>query len=124
MKNSANSEVPRLETATASRGSNFFIGTRRVGAGASLTPGAADLKFEGLYLSAPGGMLTWIGIYPFPVLARLLAFLTSGAGGGTGLRGLELPDELLLLRPLSPRLVSLAIKLGALAFFLGGRLKG
>jgi hypothetical protein len=86
---------------------------------------AVDLKFDGLYLSAPGGMFTWIGMYPFPVLARLFKSLGSGAiVGGTGLRGLEFPDELLLLRPLSPRRVSLAIKLGALAFFLGGRLNG
>ena len=123
MKNSASSDVPRLETDTASRGSNLFIVIRPLPAGRVPPTAPVGLeKFAGLYLSAPGGMLTWIGIYPLLLFARLLKVFGSAAvvvvGGGTGLRGLELPEEFPLVRPLS-RLVNLAIRLGALAFFLG-----
>ncbi len=77
-------------------------------------PAELDCTACGLYLSTPGGILTWMGMYPFPPFARLLMGRESVALG--------------LVLPLPPpkvcdvgdaRLANLAIRLGALAFFLG-----
>ena len=119
-KNSARSDVAREGTEMASRGTNFFMGTRPVLPETPPPIMAAALEDLGAaeYLSSPAGMFTWIGMYPLPPLARLLEFLGSMAvAGGTGLRGVEFPEDP-LSRPLS-RLVNRAIRLGALAFFLG-----
>ena len=62
-KKSARSDVALEDVDVASRGSNFFIMTRFLGADCPPpAKGLDELDGTGLYLSTPGGMLTWIGM--------------------------------------------------------------
>lgn len=122
-RNSAKSEVARDVSETASRGPNFLIATRPPGGAGGPPPVmAAALEksppFGGAAGSIPAGMFTWMGMWPpLPPLALLLRLRDSaGSCDAPPLPGLA--DPALLECPPS-RLVSLATRLGALAFFFG-----
>src|SRR3569833_2394438 len=73
----------------------------------------------GLYLSTPGGMLIWMGMYPFPPLPPPLLLPPVAArpvvGRDSADRGLVFPNDGMVGETRAKR----AMRLGALAFFLG-----